>query len=418
MIQMSNSKIVSINDLNVICENSENYNSDNYVGIRYNDDGIKVFFPLGYDIPSDINEFRISVVELIKTINVSNSLNSGIEKSMSSGNDDEIPINSFIWVINDYLKNGLFYDNEKTFVKGLSGKINWKKTINSDYLVSNGNIIYLNPIVEKNEINDSIITDIQAFCINRSIDYIGWIYGNIKKLNTNINDKYISYYTNILNKELLHAFNDRKKQLLINLKRILEECGGDSKIKLRDFGTYDYYVMWEKMVNDLFGNQPANLFFPSANWHIINESKPFKDSNLRPDTILTVGKEDIYILDSKYYKYGITKNNYDLPHTDSIQKQITYGEHIDESDMFNYSNIYNAFVLPYNKRDNPFDLHNDIEYYGFAESNWKNNNKLYEHIALIFIDTKYLIKNYLNNRDEDVFELISSIQKVIDSFNN
>ena len=60
---------------------------------------------------------------------------------------------------------------------------------------------------------------------------------------------------------------------------------------------------------------------------------------------------NIYILDAKYYKYGATKNPFDLPESASINKQITYGEYIDaQADLKNPDSvIYNAFLMPFDK---------------------------------------------------------------------
>lgn len=81
------------------------------------------------------------------------------------------------------------------------------------------------------------------------------------------------------------------------------------------------------MVNDTLGSKiDISKFFPNAYWNIQGKVEEDK-SKLRPDSIL-LNSNKVYILDAKYYKYGITGNISDLPHTDSIQKQITYGDHI------------------------------------------------------------------------------------------
>jgi len=45
------------------------------------------------------------------------------------------------------------------------------------------------------------------------------------------------------------------------------------------------------------------------------------------------GKENqkIFILDSKYYKYGVSKFDYDLPGTGSIVKQFAYEEYAENA---------------------------------------------------------------------------------------
>lgn len=405
-------------NLKDICVVSSNTIDDNYVGIKFIDDEVKVYFPLGYEIPEENPECRKSIINLMKTISIGNRLiNSDSKLSMNNGKEDEVPFNSFIWIINDYLNNDLYTDKEKIYKQNQNGKINWKKTLNTKFYISDNNAVYLNPYVEKNTLEDNIITDIHAYCVKVSVEYIGWIFGNIPVPENNIVENKCNYYITILNKEIIHSFDDRKKTLLINMKKILEMSGGSNKLKFKNYGTTQYEYIWEYMVNKVYGNENVDKYFPNSKYHLLGFDNVIEASSLRPDSILSVEK-DIYILDSKYYKYGITKNPFHLPNTDSVQKQITYGEHIENN--YNYEKIYNAFILPYNKYKNLFKLSNNIEYVGFSESSWKNenSNKYYERVSIILIDTKYLIDCYTRSNDNNIDKLISSIQKIVDTFNN
>lgn len=405
-----------IKNLRDICIVSSNSNDDSYVGIKFINDEVKVYFPLGYEIPEENSECRKSIINLMKTISIGNRLINGDSKvSINNGKEDEVPFNSFIWIINDYLNNGLYTDKEKIYKQNQNGKINWKKTLNTKFYISGKNAVYLNPYVEKNTLEDTIITDIHAYCVKVSVDYIGWIFGNILVPQNNINENKLNYYIRILNKEIVHSFDDRKKILLINMKKILEMSGGSNKLKLKNYGTTQYEYIWEYMVNKVYGNENVNKYFPNSKYHLVGFDKDIEASSLRPDSILSIEK-DIYILDSKYYKYGITHNPLHLPNTDSVQKQITYGEHIENN--YKYEKIYNAFILPYNKYNNPFQLNSNIEYVGFSESSWKNksSNKYYDKISVILIDTKYLIDCYVRCDDNTIGKLISSIQKIVDTF--
>lgn len=404
-----------IKNLKDICYVSSNYSNDNYVGIKFLDDDIKVYFPMGYEIPSDNSECRKSIISLLKTISIERILNKSDSKySLNNGKDKEIPINSFLWIIDDYLNNGLYTDKEKIYKKGKNGKINWKKTLNTKFYISNNSAIYLDPYVEKNTLEDNIITDIHAYCVGVSIDYIGWIFGNIPRPNNNIKVERIAYYVSIINKELIQSFDDKKKTLLMNLKMILEMSGGDYKIKMKNIGTNSYEYIWEYIVNSVYGNLDPKLYFPNSKYHLIGFDDDIESSSLRPDTVLEVEK-DLYILDSKYYKYGITKNPSDLPSTDSIQKQITYGDHA-KNKIQKHKKIFNAFIIPYNKHNNKFGLEKNIEYVGFAESSWRNSKELYDHISVILIDTKFLIDCYNKQTDNDISKLLASIQKIVDTF--
>ncbi len=399
-----------------ICVVSSSTIDDNYVGIKFINKEVKVYFPLGYEIPEENAECRKSIINLMKTISIGNRLNNSDSKlSMNNGKEDEVPFNSFIWIINDYLNNGLYADKEKIYKQNQNGKINWKKTLNTKFYVSGKNVVYLNPYVEKNTLEDNIITDIHAYCVKLSVEYIGWIFGNIPVPENNIVKSRYNYYIAILNKEIIHSFDDRKKTLLINIKKILEMSGGNNKSSLRNYGTNQYEYIWEYMVNKVYGTEDVDKYFPNSKYHLLGYDRTIESSSLRPDSILLV-ENDIYILDSKYYKYGITHNPFHLPNTDSVQKQITYGEHIENN--FNHDKIYNAFILPYNKYKNPFELSESVEYVGFSESSWKNrnSNKYYEKVPIILVDTRYLIDCYTRCNDNDINKLIASIQKIIDTF--
>lgn len=405
-----------IKNLKDICAVSSNTIDDNYVGIMFKNDEVKVYFPLGYEIPKENCECRRSIMNLVKTISDGNRLINNDPKLLTSKyKNDEVPFESFLWIINDYLNNGLYSDKEKMYKQNQSGKINWKKTLNTKFYISGKNVIYLNPYVEKNTLEDNIITDIHAYCVKISVEYIGWLFGNIPVPENNIINGRYNYYITILNKEIIHTFDDHKKTLLINMKKILEMCGSSKKLRLKNYGTNQYEYIWEYMVNKVYGNEKVDKYFPNSRYYMLGFDKVIESSNLRPDTILSVEK-DIYILDSKYYKYGITKNPFHLPNTDSVQKQITYAEHIESN--YEYKQIYSAFILPYNKYKNLFELNNNVEYVGFSESSWKNrnSNKYYERVSVILIDTKYLIDCYTRHENNNMDKLISSIQKIVETF--
>lgn len=407
-------KILKLHD---ICYLSSNNFDDNYVGIKFLDDDIKIYFPLGYNIPDEDSECRKSIIGLLKTISIKDKLfNSDLKYSNKFDNASEIPFYSFLWLINDYLNNGLYTDKEKVYKRGINGKINWKKTMNMPFYLCKNKAIYLNTYVEKNNIEDNVITDIHSYCVGISIKYIGWLFGNIGVPNNNIINSNLNYYIKILNVEMSNSFDDHKISLLGHLKNVLETFKGNDQSKLKNYGTNQYEYIWEYMVNKVYGNENVEKYFPNSTYCLVGFDTNFNAANLRPDTILSINN-DIYILDSKYYKYGSTKNPLHLPNTSSIQKQITYGEHINNN-FGKVKNIFNAFIIPFNKNNNLFELSHNIEYVGFAESSWKNNTlcNYYEKISVILIDTKYLIDCYNKHIDNDLEKLISSIQNIMSTF--
>jgi hypothetical protein len=123
----------------------------------------------------------------------------------------------------------------------------------------------------------------------------------------------------------------------------------------------------------------------------------------------------VYILDAKFYRFGFTGDEGDLPETTSIQKQITYGDYIKQNvTKFKVENIYNAFLVPYDKEKNKFgfDSIEDIRYVGFAKSTWKDNTHDHEYIHTFLIDLKHVVKTWNKlNHSEDVAFLIDEIQR-------
>ena len=90
-------------------------------------------------------------------------------------------------------------------------------------------------------------------------------------------------------------------------------------------------------------------FFPHSHWRIIDGNISVENSALEPDTImLKDGK--VFILDAKYYKFGIISSAGFLPATSSVHKQITYGEYVATSMGVDGNDIYSAFIIPYDSR--------------------------------------------------------------------
>ena len=410
----------------VVFKNS--YEEDNFVGLKYEKDKINIFLPLGYDkcvfeCDKELSsEQKVDLLLLIKTISLVNSISKErTDFGDDVGENNEIPFNSFIWLIGDYFNNGLYQEIEKKYSQKGHGKINWKKTLNSEHYFSDDSVSYINPYYEINIQKSNVITELNKYCLHQSADYIGFLFGKINLPDCNLNSEFIedniNYYVNLINKELSRSFNDRKKQLLIHMKRVLLMVYENSHDNQLSYGTRKYYVVWEKLVNDTLGSKiDISKFFPNAYWTISGKREEDR-SKLRPDSIyIDKKKKKIYILDAKYYKYGITNNINDLPHTDSIQKQITYGDHISNNpDLYGFekNKIYNSFILPFNKNHSPFISDDNMYYIGYANSAWRDKKVAYnfEKISLLLIDTKYMIDCFYNKEKPDVEKLVILIEK-------
>ena len=127
--------------------------------------------------------------------------------------------------------------------------------------------------------------------------------------------------------------------------------------------------------------------------------------------------EKYFVLDAKYYKFGVSNSLKDLPGTSSIHKQITYGEFVHKKEFDNKSPeevyVYNAFIMPGNLNCSNREL--AIKVVGKAKSDWKKDKYRYENVLGIVIDVKSLIYCYKNDNAKMVSALAESIIAEIDN---
>ena len=140
----------------------------------------------------------------------------------------------------------------------------------------------------------------------------------------------------------------------------------------------------------------------------------FKQSALRPDTIMITDKgsenQKIFVLDSKYYRYGESKQLNHLPMSGSIIKQIAYAEYIEnkenEGNLKHSKSIYNAFIMPFESKDSSVNM----KFVGSAHTDYKTGDKPYYKIKAILVDTKWLMENH-NRNDKMIKELAELIER-------
>lgn len=396
---------------------------DSFIGLKFKGNEIHFYYPETYRFSTESPHVRSDIVDLLRTIGIaktsSSQLSSAYNKATGEG---DFALLSYLWVIKDFLANGFYVNREKIYKTNQSGRIDWKRTMQSQAIVSNGNVIFPNITVSVKNTVDNLLVEIHRFCVKRSIDYIGWLFNlnssfiQIPQYNDSIKKLYIA----TLKKELDHTFDDDKRLRLKHLLNVVTGLDSTSNNKEFVYGVDSYYYIFERMIDAIFGTEKdLHDFYPKTKWQLVkNNFRETDSSNLRPDTILVNG-EDVYILDSKFYRFGFTGREKDLPDTTSIQKQITYGDYIRHNIKISIKNIYNAFLLPYDKKREVFQSNDNLQYIGFAKSTWKDNSEGYEFVHAFLIDLKHVVKTWNRfNHKEDVETLISAIneqsEKIID----
>jgi len=250
---------------------------------------------------------------------------------------------------------------------------------------------------------NDIIAQIYRLCLKQSIEKVGWLF--------NLNFK-VDIQQLISKKEMIHkvkqainnTYDDVKKTRYNHMLKILNETEGESILSNSYmYGIENYYYVYEKMIDMYFDGikDDKKNYNPNGYWKLNNKTAE-QASSLRPDTI--VKKDNVtYIIDAKMYQYGATHDLKDLPETQSIQKQITYGDYV--MNVLHESDVRNAFILPYDKELDVFKSdpniiyfnNGDLGYIGYAYADWRENSQQsYEHdkIHTFLIDFNHLLSHY------------------------
>ncbi|GMW04545.1 MAG: hypothetical protein AMXMBFR85_05280 [Dehalococcoides mccartyi] len=262
-----------------------------------------------------------------------------------------------------------------------------------------------------------MITQIHKFCVYESFVKLGWLFTPYLPEEPTIqrNDK---MFLMMLREKLANTFNDKDKRLFQSMIAMLEYMDEKAKEKQFYFGTDRFEYVWEKLIDRVFGEKNKVDYFPKTRW-TLRTGRGRTNAALEPDTImLHDGK--IYVIDAKFYKFGISGNPADLPESSSINKQITYGEYIATQERFReqYGGdvpVYNAFVMPYNALDNRFGTNETFVNIGEATGDWKSAGQKYERVQGILVDTRYLMYHYVGKPKNQIAALARSIESAFEA---
>ena len=410
-------KMTQHNILKKYCRLSTNQDNDRFVGIKGDTNGVFVYFPMGYQLSEKDSEIRKDILHLFGIINEFKEEKEGrvTWRTNNENKDVEFPLNAYMEIIYYFLKNGYYKETDPIYKTQNRGKIHWSKTIKhqNPILVKNNksthSLIYTNFTVRNSTPNeDKEITRINQYCVYESFKKIGWLFNSympskpMGKLNKN---KSLS----VLQDKLSNTNEDNKKRLFKSMIKMINSMDEDSETQFH-YGTNRFEHVLEKMIDSMFGIEHKDDYYPKAEWNLKfdNDTQTYP---LQPDTIMKYDNK-IFVIDSKYYKYGDTRESKDLPQVTSINKQITYAEYAKTLEISEGKEIYNAFLLPYNKESNKFGVNDLFVNVGEATGKWRGeNNNRYEHIQCILIDVRYLMENYKFTSKDNIMQLANAIEE-------
>lgn len=367
--------------------------SQEFVGIEIDKSTVTIHLPKFLE--NRLIHFQNDILSFLKTIKYAKD----VENKIINGSDlnkDVWPIDSYIWLIKDYMENGLLKNMDLKYLKNKPGRIIWKKTLNQDPIITDGNIVFDKLITSKQLYSNDILSYIHKYCLMISNERIGWLFPSLileplDEISISLNE--MKHYTR---RASTHTFNDMNSFRLKNMLTVLNGVDNlNNQLEHFSYGTKNYNYSFEFMVDKIFGGIRKEIkkkYNPRSFWKIRDEI--YSKSVLKPDSI--VFKSDIiFLIDSKYYQFGITNLIAHLPETESIAKQIVYYEELKMH--YPTKKIINIFFLPFNEKRSEINMgHNHILHFGNAYPSWKKTTDSNHEFKIsgYFIDLKFLIDNH------------------------
>ncbi|MCL4101648.1 LlaJI family restriction endonuclease [Fibrobacter sp. HC4] len=399
----------------------------------------RIYFPRGYRPDHDDSEVEkldaelksdfLRLISIINDVSLQNRFPDNEKSDLKTG----FPIKAFFSIVQYYLDYGYFAETETVYKKGWSGKISWSRTIKriKPQVVKdeddNHSVVYLNLITRRtNYKQDSLITLIHKFCVYEAARLIGPLLGVIEdEFDSPELDFDYELFVEVLKDKIASTFNDKFLELFHSLLTVVDFFENKETLVNDDseicFGFKKFDHAWEGMIDSIFGNvsdktkyNPHLKFIAMNSKSVEGKIIDYDDdkgdgrrSTLRPDTIMKLG-DSVFILDSKYYKFGVKNETRYLPGAESVCKQMAYAEYVENHMGIKADKNFNAFIIPYYAKSNvlPFGMENK----GFIYGEWKVISKKddtekqnicekrpYHYIACVCLDMKSVMRNYRRN---------------------
>ena len=419
----------------LICNYTGKLSGNEFVGLKFENGKLTVNFPIGYAPSENEKDSRKDILNLISVLSTFSDHKDSFYNNSDLKNADkvEFPIHAYLFIINNFLNNGYYIERETTYNRAVSGKINWNRTIKQIRpQIADENVVYLDFITRKTNHNEAeLITLIHKYCVYESFSKIGFLFSSFVpqkselKFNGNL-------FKTVIRTKLAGTFSEKNQLLFKNMLDIINYIDSNGEDKNFYYGTEKFEHVWESLVDTVFGENDKEKFYPKCNWVIFGEgnsehelhydSDVYKKFSLRPDTIMITNRgkagQKIFVLDSKYYTYGISNNAGNLPASDSITKQIDYAQFIEKGErplpkdvlaQLNKEEIYNAFILPYNNQKTKTAPDPLLKIFGYAKSDSSTGSKKYHKIYGILLDVKTIMHRHLPHDNQMIAELSEKI---------
>lgn len=395
--------------------NNESVGDHGFVGIKSEGDDLHIYFPIGYHAPNVTdrkgrdNAIRQDIKCLISVLRESGRRGSELKSSLFYKEQGAVkfPVAAYLFIMQDFLEHGIYTQSRALNRIGQSGKVQWARTIRQIRpIITERGPVYNNTVIcKKAHDEDNEVTKIHRYCVYECFSKLGFLYAANILATLPKPSKYVDkkHFASVLQRHLAQTFCENNVLLLRAMIAVLRSIDAEKDGNNFIFGTREFHVAWEMMIDNVYGERDKDAFYPATYW-CLSGGKPCKNATLQPDTIMITHRgtsaQRVYVLDAKYYRYGETKDEHDLPDSYSIVKQMAYAQYIDiqryhKTDQFpqdvqkylGSNSIFNVFVMPACNSRVPICI-------GYATTDYVESDVSYGKIYVILLDTRNLMMNH------------------------
>ncbi len=240
-----------------------------------------------------------------------------------------------MFLMNDYLENGLYFNEKNICIVNGDNEINWLKTIDEiQPLVSEGEPIYLEYYTDVTQNDEeNYFRQLHRYILSectKKLEYLGLTeFLGFEPIIFEVDEDSLGTPQGIIsriNNELNIQFINRKQLLLKAMASfIAKEKMESSDLTISFYGTRSFHVIWEKVCGYVLNNKYKNVkkLIAQPKW-TTKSGTEHNASTLIPD-IVSITNDSFIISDAKYYSIKLTEDVLSgNPGVEDVTKQYLY----------------------------------------------------------------------------------------------
>lgn len=303
--------MILIDDCRTICRVNTAALDDDFVGIKLEASKLCVSFPNGYRFLDTDGDYRRDIKNLCDTLA-------------------------------DFKSKVMLDADNKSATSTLAFPFAEYKTVLCEYEMLKAHIpCYANPDYQ----------NAVSYCVNEAWEKIGWLYKTRKPSLMSATPD-MKRYKFVLNIWLSQETNIQMKtyvRAMISMVDYLDKRGMQHDFV---FGTNHFEMLWRRLISLMFDAKPAKIVLPYTKWKLnTGYQREYSEAS---QAMIMFYNGKYYLLDAVFCKYGHSGKPEHLPQSDSVSKQITFGEWFTKNSGVSGKNLFSCFVMPFNSKDNLF----------------------------------------------------------------